>query len=436
MRQRTVRQGSRTRQAAGGLALVALLALLAVGAGSAAQPKVRVTLLVALTGQPAYSAVIENFERAHPNITIELAPAPATAATYNQLLITELAAGNAPELFATYPGCGTLISVCRLAKAGYLAPMVRKPWAKSLDPRVLRYSKVGPTLYAYLPQVVFEGLLTNDTLLRKLGLKVPQTFSQLLAFCQRAKVTHTTPVMLTASGSNTLQQLVADIALTTVYARDKHWPQKLKAGAVTFQGTAGWHQALQEIVDMNDAGCFQPGPAGTTGPAGDAIFAQGQTLTYAMVSSHKGLIDTSKPQFSYTQSPFPTAKNDAKQTVAMLHFPNSLSVNAHASAQGQAAAQTFVDFLARPDQDALFARIGGGLSEAQLRQARFPAWLSNFVPLYKQGRYAINPIETWWNASAGNALSQYGTGLLTGQESVAHVLKKMDDAWKLGPDAD
>jgi raffinose/stachyose/melibiose transport system substrate-binding protein len=228
--------------------------------------------------------------------------------------------------------------------------------------------------------------------------------------------------------------LIADIALTTVYAKDKQWGRELRAGKVTFEGSPGWHQALKEIVRMNDAGCFQPGSAATTAPAGDAMFSQGQTLAYPMATAHKGSIDVSRPAFAYTQRPFPAAEASSSENVVELHFPLALSINAHASPQAQAAAQQFVDFLAQPDQDATFARIGGGLSETQLRQGRFPGYLSTFIPLYTEGRYGINPIETWWNASVGNALTTYGTGLLTGQESVDDVLKAMDTAWKLGPD--
>jgi len=415
---------------------VVLLGVLAAGAGdarTAEHDQITLSLLAYVTSESSYQAIIENFERAHPNITIQPTYAPTVASVY-QLVTTELAAGNAPDLLSTYPGCGTPISICRLAKAGYLAPMIGKAWAKKLDHRVLSYSKFGPSLFTYLPSVVFDGLLTNDTRLKQLGLKIPQTFTQLLAFCRKAQAAGHIPLMLTAQGSNTLQQLIADIALTTVYAKDKQWERKLRAGKVTFAGTPGWHQALQEIVDLKEAGCFQPGPAATTGPSGDAIFAQGQTLTYAMVTSHKGAIDTSKPSFAYSQSPFPTARTDARQTFFEVHFPMALSVNAHASAQNQAAAQAFVDFLARPDQDALYARIGGGLSQAQLRDGRFPRYLSSFLPLYRQGRYGINPIETWWNAGAGSALTTYGTGLLTGQTSIDDVLKAMDAAWQVGPD--
>ena len=422
-----------TRVAVTVLVLLAVLTLGVGGGRSAERDPVNLTFLTYVAGEPSYRVMIANFEQTHPNITIDVTYTPTVASLY-QLETTELAAGNAPDLMTTYPGCGTPISICKLAKAGHLAPMIGKAWAKSLDSRVLSYTKYGASLFAYLPAVVFDGLLTNDTMFKKLGLKIPQTFNQLIAFCRKARSAGQVPLMLTAQGSNTLQQLIADIALTTVYAKDKQWGQKLRAGKVTFEGTAGWHQALQEIVDMGNADCFQPGPAATTGPSGDAMFAQGQTLTYAMVTSHKGSIDASHPGFAYSQSPFPTARKDASQTFVELHFPLAISVSAHASEQDQAAAQTFIDFLARPDQDAQFARIAGGLSEAQLRKGTFPSYLASFVPLYKQGRYGINPIETWWNASVGNALTTNATGLLTGQQSIDDVLTAMDAAWKLGPD--
>jgi raffinose/stachyose/melibiose transport system substrate-binding protein len=427
---------SRGRGARVALATVASLGVLMLGAPAAhtaAARSVTVTFLTYVTYQPAYDTVVRNFERAHPNISIDITYVP-TIQTLYQLEATQLAAGNGTDLLATYPGCGTPVSICRLAKAGQLAPMLRKAWAKTLDPRVLGLSKVGPTLFAFEPSVVFEGLLTNDSMFKRLGLLVPQTFTQLLALCGKARAAGVVPLLMTAQGSNTLQQLVADIALTTVYAKNRTWGRALREGKTTFSRTAGWHQALDEIVRMNQAGCFQPGSAATTGPVGDAIFAVGQTLTYAMTTAHKGAIDAAKPSFSYAQRPFPAAENDARRNVVELHFPLAISVNAHASEPHQLAAQQFVDFLARPDQGALFARISGGLSETQLRTRRFPDYLSSFVPLYNQGRYGINPIETWWNASVGNALSTVGAGLLTGQASVDDVLKAMDTAWALGPD--
>ena len=54
------------------------------------------------------------------------------------------------------------------------------PFVTSLD-------KYGQALVAFVPVVAPLGIFTNDSLFGKLGLKVPQTFAQLLDVCRRAK---------------------------------------------------------------------------------------------------------------------------------------------------------------------------------------------------------------------------------------------------------
>jgi hypothetical protein len=70
---------------------------------------------------------------------------------------------------------------------------------------------------------------------------------------------------------------------------------------VTFDGTAGWHQALQEFLDMNREGCFEPGAIGVS--SDQIAFAQGQGLLYGDISSFKGSIDAAQPRFTYTFHP-------------------------------------------------------------------------------------------------------------------------------------
>src|SRR5262245_43796825 len=98
------------------IAAIALLVLLALGPGEARSAKrgqVTLTALAYVTNQPSFSAMIQNFERRNPSITIDVTYAP-TVATLYQLETTELAAGNAPDILQTYPGCGTPISMCKL----------------------------------------------------------------------------------------------------------------------------------------------------------------------------------------------------------------------------------------------------------------------------------------------------------------------------------
>ena len=183
--------------------------LLALGAAASAAPAkpsdtVTIGLLITVNSKPGWDLVIPNFERAYPNIKVDVTYAPNNAALY-QLELTELAAGNAPELLATNPGCGTPIAICALAKAGHLAPMLNKPWAsknRSLS-LLTSYGKFGQALFGFVPQVAPYGIFTNDSLFKQLGLDVPQTYAQLLDVCKKAKAAGTAAMILAGGATTT-----------------------------------------------------------------------------------------------------------------------------------------------------------------------------------------------------------------------------------------
>jgi len=413
-------------------AAAVVVAVVANDAHPARRAPITLNLYSYVILEPGYDGLIPNFEHAYPNVAISPTFAPTVAALY-QLTTTELAAGNGPDLIPTNPGCGSPVSICVLAKASYLAPLLKQPWTKWSLPLLTSASKYGRGLYAFIPTVSFEGIFTNDALFKEFGLKVPVTFSQLLETCKKARADGTIPLLLPVEGSTVVQHLLEDIALTTVYKPDRHWTKDLKAGTVSFGGTPGWHAALQELVDMDGAGCFEPGAAATTSAAADAEFAQGKALMYFNVTSHKGTIDAANPQFPYSTHPFPSA-NSPSGTTTQIEAANGVAVNAHASAQNQVAAQMFIDFLARPAQDALFARLIGSVTQFDFLHDQLPTYLANFAPVVKAHEYALNPELGWWNPSVAAALNQDGGGLITGQTSIDQVLTAMDAAWKLGPE--
>ncbi len=255
--------------------------------------------------------------------------------------------------------------------------------------------KHGQGLFAFTPAVDPYGIFTNDALFKESsGLTIPETFSQLLTVCQKAKAGGTAAIVLGAASPFT--QLILDLAVATVYGKDKTWPAELRAGKVTFDGTAGWHQALQEFVDMSNAGCFQPGATGTGAGTALANFAQGRSLMTPTLSSFKGTIDTSSPQFSYSFHLFPGGTSPT-QTRTLVNLAGSLSINAHSSAANQAAAKTFIDFIARPKQNALYAQIIGGLTQYEILKQQVPGFMSDLATMLKDHAYVVNPSQTWWN---------------------------------------
>jgi raffinose/stachyose/melibiose transport system substrate-binding protein len=138
------------------------------------------------------------------------------------------------------------------------------------------------------------------------------------------------------------------------------------------------------------------------------------------------------PPFRYSHRPFPGG-DDPAETHTYLNLNDALGVNAHASAQLQTAAQTFIDFVARPEQSALYAQTTGGMTQYQFQHDKFPTFMSRDAPLFEHHQYVIDPIDTWWNASVLATLQENQIGLITGQRSIDDVLNAMDEAWALGP---
>jgi raffinose/stachyose/melibiose transport system substrate-binding protein len=407
---------------------------LAISAGSARPAhrsgQITLSMQAVANGEPGYKVLIANFERTHPDISINVSYA-VNVPVLQQLETTELAAGNAPDILATYPGCGTPISTCRLAKAGYLAPMIDAPWTKRSLPTVISLSKYGQGLFAFVPQISLYAFLTNDGLFARLGLKVPQTFPQLLDLCRKAKAAGTAAVVFGGATSTNVQYLIMELAMATVYG-DKGWAKGLRAGKASFAGTPGWQQALQEFIDMNTAGCFQAGTTGTSDVAAEALFAQGRGLMYAGLTNMIGVIVADGPQFTFTVHPFP-AGSDPAQTTSYLHLSIAPAVNAQSSSQNQAAAQTFINFIARPKQNALFAQIEGGMTQYQILKGLIPDSMSSFASMFRDRAYITDPTQTWWNPAVVLALQQNGIGLITGQSAIDDVLTAMDNAWDQGP---
>jgi raffinose/stachyose/melibiose transport system substrate-binding protein len=183
---------------------------------------------------------------------------------------------------------------------------------------------------------------------------------------------------------------------------------------------------------MNQAGCFQPGFQSVTFPAQQGEFAAGQGLMFPGTSSTLGAIEAAGAQFSISFAPLP-AGSSPSQATTFVGYGSGLAVNAHSRPQNQAAAQAFIDFLARPAQNALFAKITGEISQYELLKGQLPAFMSPMKPVFASGAYTATPSNGWWNLGVSVALQQEGIGLITGQVSIDDILNAMDAAWKQGP---
>ena len=155
-----------------------------------------------------------------------------------------------------------------------------------------------------------------------------------------------------------------------VYSQDKDWTLHRIQKKVTFAGSPDWQQALQTLVQMQDANCFQPAPAATTAQTQYAMMARGEAVMMPASSQESAVVQSINPNFKWACSPVPGEKA-ADTTVVTA--TGALNMFASARTQHPKEAKTFINFVGRPKQASLFAKVQGVISGADFKAGIFPA---------------------------------------------------------------
>jgi raffinose/stachyose/melibiose transport system substrate-binding protein len=413
------------------LAIVIATALTA-GVGVTSARTHAVTLKVAAQsngqGNPQLQSVFDKFQAKNPDIKIEATYLPI-GDTYANTLRTQLRGGNAPDVFYVTPGSGGLQSVLPLAKAGYVADLSSRPWAKTIplatSAKPLYW--LNSKLYAVPIDVVPVGVLYNPDVLSSLGLKVPATMSQLLSSCRTAKAKGKSFLNIAGASAQNAGLLATVIAGSYVLAKDPNWNAKRLANKVTFANTPAWRTTLQRILDMKSAGCFPPGAEANDNVPATPGFVSGQVVSWVLPSSITNLIKSFNPQAHYNFFAMP---GDTAAATRVFASPTD-AFAVYSKTQNRAAAMKFVDFWASQAASGAYAKATGASSVYQAGTGQHLAYeLRGIAPILRQKAkvHTLMQIE-WSNPAVYDTLGKDVQGLLTGQKTVAATLSDLDAAW-------
>jgi raffinose/stachyose/melibiose transport system substrate-binding protein len=371
-------------------------------------------------GGDQLAPLVSDFEKANPNIKVNVQYLPQ--ATLGQATLTALQAGNAPDVLYTNGGTGQLISVFTLGKAGYLSDLSQRSWAGSVPAAAHDLYFDGSKLYAVPMGLSLVGVVYSTDQFQQLGLQVPTTFQDLVNLCGKIKAAGKVPMAMAGQAPGLYAQAPA---AGNVYANNPGWNDDRTAGKTTFAGTPGWTDALQEFVDLNNAGCFQPGAAAATIVDVFNLLGSGQGMMFLGPSAAIGGITSVNPKYPAAMFPFPGPTADA--TRAITEYNDSFSVNA--KSPNQDAAMKLVDFLAQPAEQQAYAKIEGEISVPDSVNGTVPSLYSSFTTLLQQKKTVTLPSLIWPNPAVGTALTPDMQGLLTGQKKIQDVLTDLDKAW-------
>jgi len=342
-----------------------------------------------------------------------------------QLLATQLAAGNAPDVFYLNPGAGSPTSVGVLGEAGYLTNLSGEDWAADLEAPYRDFLSFDGNVYAYPSTIFGIGAIYNDTMLADAGLEAPETFPEVLKFCSDASASGH-PAYVLGAGALWINALIPYAFASTLV--DSQAPDfEASVGDGSDFSNSEWVTALEQYQQMIDSGCFQENPTGTDGPSTWEIAGRGDVFGVVAPGSLLSEVQRNAPDGAeFTMRALP-ATDDAGETTMPVSLSSTLGINAES--ENPDLALDFVNWLSEGDQLALIASLQvGAVPTISTDSFEAPAEIAIVGELSSAGRTTPVPDLAWPNAEIQAALQSGGQGMLLGSSTPEQVAESMQSA--------
>lgn len=385
-----------------------------------------VTVSGTASDRPALEAVIELFEAEHPDVDVEANFADTEP--YQATLRTQLSSGTAPDVFFAWPGNGNPGAIQLLAPNGYLRDLSDRPWAADIPEGLHAVTDVDGGRFLLPMALSGIGAIYNQATLAEIGSEAPETWDEVLAFCASAQDAGKVAYALGNQADWVTQLINYSLTATNVYGTDPGFVDRMAAGEVTFVDSA-WADSMEQYLEMNDAGCFQADPLGTSYEASIEMVAGGGAAGVVQGTWAISLLAEQAPDAEFRLAALP-ATNDPTETIMPGAASGSFAVNANANEPELALA--LIDFMATPEAMNAFATIGGSLPAIPNDEYELDPALEELVEFQSAGRTVPFMDQLWPNPRVQEAHLTGVQELFAGQASIEDVLAAMDEAYARG----
>lgn len=209
---------------------------------------------------PAIEKIHEEFQKEHPCVVFSRSVFGGGFPIRNAVELA-LTSGEAPDVFYSWPSGAGLTAY---ANAGYLqdlTPYAEKyGWLERLPDWAVQRNSYQGKLYAYPWEQDLEYVYYNTEIFAELGIAPPQSFADVLAWCDAASAAGLIPIAL---GNQDLWPAVNMWTDVTALVGGR------EVGLALLQGRQKWNsaeprEALDLILEMVAHDCFSPGFNGTS----------------------------------------------------------------------------------------------------------------------------------------------------------------------------
>ena len=408
-------------------AAAAVVTLAAYGSTAKRDGTVTISFMEAMSSgkqKPALDLLTQRFERAHPNIKVQLIAEP-NYGVLQQKEQASIAAGDPPTIAqayenwaAGYADAKAIIPLTNYVngKNGLSKAQQSKFWKGVWKDLFLPDGKIWMWPFNKSDYVMYY----NADKLRKAGLQVPKTWVQFATVAKSltrngdwAWSTDTGTLSAPADGA------IIWMALTRAFGGT--W---VANGKPTLNTKAGV-KALQFLKDLKLHGALQ---LGTNYPGETALGAGRSAFDLSTIAGYPYELSADGGKFQMKVASLPTGRNGQGNSMQ----GTNVVLFAHASLAQRAAAWEYMKFLTEPRQTAYWSEETGYLP---VTQAAIPV-MKRFIATHPYAQIAAeslnvargNPPYAWWTTAIGEVSEALQASLGNGADPAQALATAQDKA--------
>lgn len=363
------------------------------------------------------------FQKAYPNVDIVLESTPNEA--YKTAIQVALTGAEPPDVFFNWSGedaarlarDGLALDISDLGETeGGFKSQITEAWQASF--------MVDGKNYGVPTDAVTKYFYYDKTFFGDHQLTPPSTFDELVGLCKAVRAIDPAMVPLPLGNSErwklnhyitVLNERVLGISATAAdYA--------LTAPVEELFTNPGYAEALQKVLDLKAAGCFQDAPNATSPEASRAMFSTGVSPMIFCGSWCMSIFD-GEGYTNYGLFRFPRIEGGASDGTTNMVIPQGLQVSAKTKHPTEAVA--WISFLLTPEISAKYAEMRGAIPSNAANVGSIDAteqfkWVANDVG---QLSASFNVLDVMLNAGVANAYLDAGVEVLNGTKTPEQAME-------------
>jgi raffinose/stachyose/melibiose transport system substrate-binding protein len=342
---------------------------------------------------------------------------------YETKIRTEIAAGNAPDVFYWWANKSEPLLTAGSIITFNDALAADKTWNDSFKPGTLAQTTINDKVVGIPSGMGLAFIYYNTEILSKYGLEIPKTYAELTNVIKTLRKNNVDPFAIGAKDA-WIAELITQYLLIRTGAIDQYEKAFADKKGLTDPAIL---QVYKMLADLKNIGAYEKGALSNDYTASENLFMNGKAAMRICYNNEIGVFngDNSQVKGKFAVAPFPAVEG-GKGDPDVWHGQPDQILEASSSSKNKEAAIEFIKLFTGPKYQALNVEQAGLIptTNAAFDKSKLDPVTSQLLDTFANAK----GIATWPNCSPAMLTEIFNTAqaIVAGQKP-EDALKKLDD---------